>query len=389
MNYFFLGTKGLNIREISTNKYIIEDVFGQSSLPYKVNNFSQLIDESYKIAKTIPLITDYDSLFFDLKLNSSYLYDLEKYYICRLCDSYRVWQCGTSNYRKYDLLIGLLPIAYVEYGYSRGSKEVFELIHQQILKLVKNDEILSENVLNLHLRHLQLQRICDDIVALLNRAIYAFKNILDYQRKLIREHSSSLISLKSNEIIHKGKESYEISTSATIAVISLCTSLDISTQLIDFLNNSITPVQQFKPSQGKQYKDLKNIKPNVLLKTQLNCIRQIWAKLPHIKSLIQFRHDLIHKTTALELEKIYIGMGTKEICNLPMHYSFQAWRDCDDNGQPHRFLGRDYFTGSGIDFEKQLNNWITDVIQGHLLVGEKLGNWVDDQCKKVDFSLDF
>jgi hypothetical protein len=84
-----------------------------------------------------------------------------------------------------------------------------------------------------------------------------------------------------------------------------------------------------------------------------------------------------------------VGKGTEEICNLSMNYCFQPWRDCEENGQPLRYLGRNYFVGYNIDFEKQLCNWLTDVIQGHLEVGESLLSWITDRSERVDFELDF
>lgn len=390
INYYFFGTKGLNIRQINVNQYVIEDVFGVCSLPYEAENFSQLITQSYKIAKTIPLITKDDSLLFKGKLDSNYLYELEKYYVARLCDSYRIWQCGKSNYMTYDRLTRFIPLGYVECGYGESSKDTLEFVHQSTLNSINKDEsLITKDLLNLHLKHLEIRRICSDIVALLQRAFYSFKNLLDYQRKTIKERLFAINLLNTNEIIHQGENTYYISTATTIAVISLCTSLDISTRLIDFVNNSTTPIKNFKPSQGKQFKDLSSIKGNMLSNDELSDIKKIWDEFPSIKSLIQFRHDLIHETTALEVEKIYIGIGTEEICSLPMHYCFQPWRDCDNNGQPFRYLGRKYFISKDINLEKQVCDWITDIIQGHLAVGKKLVDWMNNQIEKVDFNLDF
>lgn len=75
-------------------------------------------------------------------------------------------------------------------------------------------------------------------------------------------------------------------------------------------------------------------------------------------SLIQMRHDLIHSTAALEMEKVYVGYGTGEVKDLPLHYSFIPWRDCTETGQPDRYLRRDDFASSGVDIEFQLPAWL-------------------------------
>jgi hypothetical protein len=373
MNHLFLGTKGLNFKEIRKNEYVIEDVLGVCSLPYKVGKLSELITSSYKIAQAIPLITKDGSLFLESELDSDYWFELEKYYVARLCDYYRIWQCGISSYMKYDHLIYYTSLGYSECGYGSGSKEILEFIHQETLNSIKDSKsMVTEDFLNLRLKHLQLMRICSDLLSVLHRAIYSFKELLYYQRKAIQTQAWAIERLQTNEVIHTGQTSYDIATYATIAVISLCTSLDLSSQLVYFFNDSVTPVDKFKPSQGKHFSDLDKIRENVLSNNELSLIKDIWIKFPSIKSLIQFRHDLVHNTTALELEKLYVGKGTEEICSLPMHYSFQPWRDCHANGQPLRYLGREYFVSNGFDFERQLCNWLTDVIQGHLAVGKNL-----------------
>jgi len=301
---------------------------------------------------------------------------------------YRIWQCGKSNYRIYDQMQRFIPIAYGECGYGSGDKQILEYIHQATLKLLENDNsFITKDFLNLKLMHIQIDRICQDLVSLLQRAINSYKSLLFCQRKVIKKQTERLSRLKTNEIISYGQ--IDLSTSATIAVISLCTSLDLSSKLIYFLNNSQTPIKKFKSSQSKHFSDMESIKENVLSSDELNSIKNIWNKFPSIKSLIQFRHDLIHNTTSLELERLYVGKGTEEICNLSMNYCFQPWRDCEENGQPLRYLGRNYFVGYNIDFEKQLCNWLTDVIQGHLEVGESLLSWITDRSERVDFELDF
>jgi len=148
------------------------------------------------------------------------------------------------------------------------------------------------------------------------------------------------------------------------------------------------PIDKFKSAQGKHFSDLNSIKENVLKKHEINTIKNIWDGLPSIKSLIQFRHDLIHNTSALELEKLYVGRATEEIHSLPMHYSFQPWRDCDVSGQPIRYLGREYFVSSGIDFEKQLCDWLLDVIKGHLKIGENIFNIISDRTDKLNVDVE-
>lgn len=385
----FLGTKGLNIREVGESKYVIEDAFGVCSLPFPASNHDELITSSYRMARTIPLIGQDDSLFLESEFYSEYWFELEQYYVVRLSDYYRIWQCGQSNYMEYDFLNGLLPIAYIDWGYGKGSRHFFEILHQDNINSIKNGTSpFTEDFLCIKLRHLQLIRICSDLLAVLQRALYAFKDLLFCQRQAIKTRSWAIEHLDTNEIIHSGPLSYNVATAATIAVISLCTSLDLSSKLIHFINNSKLPVDKFKSEQGKHYSDLKKIKECVLSQCELNTIKKIWDKSFSIKSLIQFRHDLIHNTSALELEKFYVGRDTEEVCGLPMHYSYQEWRDCEDNGQPIRYLGREYFASSGIDFEKQLCDWLVDVIKGHIRVGEIIFNIISDRADKSNFNVE-
>jgi hypothetical protein len=385
----FLGTKGLNIREVGESKYVIEDEFGVCSLPFLVISHDELITKSYKIAKTIPLIGQDNSLFFEVEFDSNYWFELEKYYVARLSDYYRIWQCGRSNYMKYDHLIYFLPVGYSDCGYGEGSRQIFEFLHQQTIKLIKSGKLgFTENLLHIRLMHLQLDRICSDLLSVLQRALYAFKELLSYQRQAIKTQSWAIEQLETNEVIHTGAISYNVATAATVAVISLCTSLDLSSKLIYFINNSKVPIDKFKSAQGKHFSELGNLKENVLTIHELDTIKNIWNGLPSIKSLIQFRHDLIHNTSALELEKLYVGRATEEIRSLPMYYSFQPWRDCDVNGQPIRYLGREYFVSSGVDFEKQLCDWLVDVIKGHLNIGENIFNIISDRADKLNVDVE-
>ena len=376
----FLATKGLTIREVGEFRYIIEDVFGVCSLPYIAKNPSEIISNSCKIARTIPLIRQDDALLFNSDFYPNYWLDLEKYYAARLTDSYRIWQCGKSNYMEYDHVTMHLPIAYIDYGYGEGSKDTLELVDQETRNLIKNGIYhIPENFPNLRLMYLQISRICSDILSVLHRAITAFKNLLTYQRQAIKTQSGAMHNLEANEIIYTGPLSYDAATAGTIAVISLCTSLDLSSKLIYFINTSKVPIDKFKSAQGKHFSDIKNIKENVLSNRDIDVIKGIWDRLNTIKSLIQFRHDLIHNTAALELEKLYIGKGTEEIFSLPIYYSFQPWRDCEVNGQPIRYLGREYFVSKGIDFESQLCNWLIDVMKGHIEIGKTLLNLITNR----------
>lgn len=385
----FLGTKGLNIREVGESKYVIEDEFGVCSLPFLVRSDDELITKSYNIAKTLPLIGQDNSLFFEFEFDSKYWFELEKYYVARLSDYYRIWQCGRSSYIKYDYLISLLPIGYSECGYGEGSRQRLEFLHQQTIKLIKSGEMkFTENLLNIRLMHRQFDRICSDLLSVLQRALYTFQELLLYQRQAIKTQSWLIEQLEENEIISSGSISHKVANAATLAVISLCTSLDLSSKLIYFINTSKVPIDKFKSAQGKQFSDLGKIKENVLTKHELDTIKNIWNELPSIKSLIQFRHDLIHNTSALELKKLYVGRATEEIRNLPMYYSFQPWRDCDVNGQPIRYLGREYFVSSGVDFEKQLRDWLVDVIKGHLKIGENIFNIISDRADQLNIDVE-
>lgn len=218
-------------------------------------------------------------------------------------------------------------------------------------------------------------------MALLNRSIRSLLDFLIVQRATIAEENWAREHMDVSEIVHSGPKSYQAASLATICVISLCTSLDIMSKLIHFVNASSRPTEKFKSTQGKHFSDLYKTKANTLPQDFFKAITNKWEDLPGASSLIQFRHDLVHSTAALELEKIYVGCQTGEINELPLHYAFVPWRDCNANGQPIRYLGREYFTSGGVDMESQLLCWTKSVISLHLYTGEQLLDFLKEQTK--------
>ena len=231
---------------------------------------------------------------------------------------------------------------------------------------------ITADYLGIYQHHIQLRRICSDIMALLHRSMRAFYNLLIQQRRIIQEEDWARERLQITEIVHTGPKSYDAASAATICAISLCTSLDLSSKLIHFLNRCARPAVRFRAAQGKHFSDLSNLRAETLPQHLVVQLKQRAAAITNVAALVQMRHDLIHSTTALELERVFVGYETAQVNNLPLHYTELHWRDCDVDGQPERFLGRDYFTSKNTDMEAQLFHWIKAVSDYHIDVGAKL-----------------
>jgi hypothetical protein len=341
-------------------------------MPFYAENFNAASIMAYELGRVRVLC--HESVFEPMSSLASFgWFDLEKYYVAKLTDHFRYWQVGRESVQTFDMFSYVLPMAYFDLGFGVGDRDTLEKIDKKVNALAETGKApFTRDYLAIRLSHMQLERICSDLMSLMHRAIQAFVDLLAIQRVTIKEEYWSAAHLDSPEIIHTGPKSYKAATSITICVISLCTSLDISSKLLHFLNACSRPVMRFRNYQGKHFSDLPKMKPFMLPADLIAKIVHHGDNVDHLSSLIQLRHDLTHNTAALEMEKLYVGYQTGEINELPLHYSYMPWRDCSENGQPSRYLGREYFTSQGEDIEWQLLAWIRVVVDYHLYVGERL-----------------
>ncbi|MFT6778658.1 MAG: hypothetical protein ACJAV1_002600 [Paraglaciecola sp.] len=265
----------------------------------------------------------------------------------------------------------LFPLGYSDCGYGEGSKQTLELVHNSFkTSCLAADSPVSEEDLTVYLVTQQVSRICSDIMSLLNRAMTAYSNLLIAQRDCINDSHTAISQLGVHEVVHNGKNSYRVATEITTLVISLCSSLDLSAKLIEYLNSIKLDNLIFKGARDKQHHDVRKIRSNFLPEKLISDITQLQSTFNIFPELVQFRNDLIHSTSAIELEKIYVGFAYTEINHLPLYYSAQYSRDCLDTGQPHRFLGRDFFSGEQIDIEVKTLSWLNTVVNYQIEVGK-------------------
>lgn len=382
-SFEFYCTKGLDAYKVRQDTFVISDILGNSSLPFIARDHESLCSSLWSLARINPLMRGSGALLrrtHDI-YDSAIPYECEEIYTARFPDYYRIWLCGLGDWSLFDSLLGFLPSAYLDYGYGDGGKEDLEQIHNATIQLIKAKKIpLTEEVLFSHLLCLQLKRICDDIIALLHRASIQFRLLLNTQRKAIVNSIPHLRSLETSELLHISPTSHATALCATNICISLCTSLDLASKLLWFINDNEIPTLQFHPARGKHFEELRMLRPKALPESTLTAIKESWSAKYALKELVQFRNDLVHTTTALELErKLYVGFGGDEIKNLFLHYSFQPWRDTNSSGQPDRFLGRDYFTAKNIDIELTLYRWINGVFDGHIETGKMVLSFLQKQ----------
>ncbi|EGQ8919481.1 TPA: hypothetical protein ACQYCV_001418 [Vibrio parahaemolyticus] len=369
MMYF--ANKGLFIRKLDGNSYVIQDVFGTCSLPFQSTE-EELDEKSNNIAKVHKLVTiGVDSEFPDL---SDFRWnELEHYYIAHIDYAFLACLMNREETERYHSVIGLFPVGYLECGYGDSSKYVLEHIHSSFKELCNDENFpIQEQDLELFLVTNQVKRICSDIMSLISRSISAYTELLRCHRKCIAKSYQAIEQLESKEIIHRGNDSYQAASSVTSLVISLYSSLDLSAKLIQYINSIDTSSISFKAARDKQYHEVKKIKSNFFSDKVLSKIVGIQKANADIPEIIQFRNDLIHSTSAIELEKIYVGIETDEINDMPLYYSAQYARDCLDSGQPIRFLGRDYFVEGKMDVEVKALSWIHKVIEYHVSVAEEI-----------------
>lgn len=378
----YFASKGLFIRKIRDSSYVIQDIFGTCSLPFQAKE-EELNEKASAIAKVQKLVTiNLDSEFPDL---SDFRWnELEHYYITHI--DYALLRCliNGEEAERYHSISRFFPIGYLELGYGDGSKSTLEFIHNTFKKTCNGDNSpIQEKDLELFLTINQARRICKDIMSLSSRSISAYTELLRSHRQCIAKSHHTIEPLGSNEIIHHGPDSYKAASAVTSLVITLCSSLDLSAKLVQYLNSMNPTNSQFKPARDIQYHDIKKIKPKFIPENSLKNIIELQNSNPDIPEIIQFRNDLVHSTSAIELEKIYIGIGTPEINEIPLVYSAQYARDCLDSGQPIRFLGRDYFVEEKMDIEIKVLSWIHRVFEYHLGVAKEIHHHLSQKADLI------
>lgn len=366
-----LATKGLFILPISDTEYVVQDALGCSSLPHLYKNRDDLersLEANFGIR---PLISVEEQFEFS-SLTSFSWKELEYWYVANLDYALNEYVLLGGAQQFYAEIYGI-PIAYLELGYGDGSRNVLEHIDKIVRKLIAEGKApFKAATLEKWLVLEQFKRIFKELMSLIHRAIEAFLDLLSLQRTCVREAVPSLPHLESNEVIHHGRDSYRASTAATMAAISLCTSLDIQSKLIHYLDQFDRSDVRFKPAGGRHFSDLRSFRPRRLPASVHGELLAAADADSGLAELIQFRHDVVHSTSAIELEKVYVGFGTPEVNSMPLHYSFQGWRDCAISGQPDRYLGRDFFIGKRRDMEHRVFTWIQLVIRLHLGAGARI-----------------
>lgn len=367
----YFASKGLFVREIGCERYVIQDVFGNCSLPITCD-LERLDRETHKVANVTKLVSlGVDAEYPDL---SDFLWnDLESHYVAHVEYSFLRFLLSDQEKNRYHSVVYAFPVAYLELGYGDGSKSTFEFIHNQFSNLCKREDFpVNEADLVVFLVVNQVRRICSDIMSLVHRAITAYVDLLRSHRECVLGSFKAIEQLNSPEIIHRGKGVHQSATAVTSLVISLCSSMDLSAKLIQYINSVDQNKIIFKPARDRQFHEIRKLQPRSMSGDCIGRFVEISEASPELPELVQFRNDLIHSTSAIELEKIYVGCGTEEVNGLHLYYSAQYARDSVPSGQPVRFLGRDYFTEEKLDIEVKALSWLKAVIKYHIEVGANL-----------------
>lgn len=132
MKYF--ANKGLFIREVSKNTYVIEDVLGNSSSSF-TSSEEDLNATTLSLANVIRLIKTNVTTDFDFHDFSDFGWNkLEKYYISQIDASLLDTLLDSEEKNRYHRISVTFPIGYVDSSYTGASKEILEFIHNNFLK---------------------------------------------------------------------------------------------------------------------------------------------------------------------------------------------------------------------------------------------------------------
>jgi hypothetical protein len=372
----FFTTKGLFVRRLNENRYTVHDVFGTSSLPFTTKNETELVDVLLANFKIRPLV-DVQNLSEFPNYSEFSWNQLEYYYVAHLDYALHTYLMTEPQSSKYQAEKYFLPVAYLELGHGDGARRTLELIDRTVRDAIaKGTAPFSAETLETWLVINQFGRICSEIMSLISRAIASFIDLLKAQRSCIINSVPSISQLRTNEVIHHGRDSYAAATAASMSAISMCTSLDLLSKLIHYLDQLDPKALKFKAAGGCHFSDLTKLNAGRVPKEIGNELMLERRSNADIAELIQFRHDVVHSTSALELEKVYVGIATAEINDMPLYYSFQGWRDCLPNGQPERYLGRDFFIEKHQDIEQRLFTWLQSVISLQLRAGKRIHEYL-------------
>jgi len=365
-------TRGLFLSQLADGRHIVQDVFGTCSLPFEADSTANLgakllNDFGIRALVDVRNTSEFPS-FSEFNWNQ-----LEFYYVAHLEYSFHDYLMNVAERAVYHDEKLALPVAYLELGHGDGARSLLELIDRNMRTAAASGKAAFRlKTLETWLVICQFQRICSEMLSLISRAITAFVDLLRAQRECINSAAESIVQLGANEVIHHGRSSYNASTAASMATISMCTSLDLLSKLIHYLDQ-VEPLEiKFKPAGGRHFADLTSFRGRHVSKDIAGDLMRARSTNPAIAELIQFRNDIVHSTSALELEKVYVGVGNEEVKGAPLHYSFQGWRDCLPSGQPERYLGRDFFVSKGEDIEHRVFTWLQEVIKLQLTAGQQI-----------------
>jgi hypothetical protein len=162
----YIGTLGIDIKEISSDLYTLKDSFGNCSIPFKSKTFCELQKEVLSLCNA-EILGEKSSLL-DTHLTMFKWYKLEEIYAVEISNKFRIWQYE-GDFHDYDRQSLFIPIIYTDYGYGFGSELELKKFHEFILGA---DELpFNKEILMLKLAHLTVDRICSDILSLLHIAI--------------------------------------------------------------------------------------------------------------------------------------------------------------------------------------------------------------------------
>ncbi len=232
----YFANKGLFIKKLDDDLYTIQDIFGTCSLPFESSE-KDLDEVTKQVANVKKLVTvGVDSESPDL---SDFKWsELEFYYVVHINHVFLASLINSNEAERYHLIKGLFPIGYLDCGYGDGSKNTLELIHNNFKELCKDDDFpVQKKDLELFLINNQVERICSDIMSLMRRSIFSYTELLRSQRKCIEKSYKAIDELETNEVLHRSYDSHQASSAVTSLVISLCSSLDLSTKLIQYINS--------------------------------------------------------------------------------------------------------------------------------------------------------
>ena len=305
------------MREIEPGRFVIVDALGARSEVFNVEGHEQMLVECRQRANVVPLTHVDGSLLLGAghKLDGRTIpWSLEEPYVSRIPDSYRIWLAGRGDHQVFDAKRSFLPLAYAEAGFGAGACEVFEEIHTEMMKHQEGQPeaiAIPREMLMAFLHHVQLRRLCDDQLALVDRACEILPaRPFPHAREAVRRNAHAIPQLGVPEIEHTSPLAAEIATYVTVAVTSIVSSMDLMTRFVAFVNDTDLPPTKFRPTGTTYYADLSTMRAIRFPLDVSDRTRQAWSSRPSIPlELVQFRNHPIDSTTALEIErKVFIGI---------------------------------------------------------------------------------